>query len=325
MTKERYISDYKVGERIDDYLIIKKIDLKTTNANGKKYLDMILGDNSGEISAKLWEVPEAMENAFSANKVVKVRGTVTLYQNTPQFKIELIRELSSTEEIDTSCLVVSAPYSSDYMYNTILENYIEVMSNDDIRNIVTYIFKENEKELKYYPAAKRNHHSIRGGLLYHVLTMLKLAEAMAGIYPQLNKDLLYAGIILHDMMKIKEMNSSELGIVDEYSVEGSLLGHITMGIKNISRVAREMGASEEVEMLLEHMVLSHHYEPEFGSPVRPMFKEAELLHHIDMIDARMYDFTNIECRLDGGQMSEFIPTLDRRRVYKPFLEEGSEE
>lgn len=320
MEKTHFINTYKTGQRVDDYLIIRKVDLKTTNASGKKYLDFILGDATGDIVAKLWEVPENIENVFSPNMVVKVRGTVTMYQNSPQFKIELIRE-AQDDEVDSESLVVSAPLSSDSMYDEIYSNYILTLKNKDIKAIVSQIFNENMEELKYYPAAKRNHHSVRGGLLYHVLTMLRLGEKISEIYKNLNKDLLFAGIILHDMMKIKEMSSSKLGIVDEYTVEGTLLGHITQGVKNISRVAKEVGADPEIEMLLEHMVLSHHYEPEFGSPVRPMFKEAEILHYIDIIDARMYDFTNIENRLDKGTFSDFIMTLDRRRVYKPNFNE----
>lgn len=323
--KTKNICDYKPGERIDDFLVIKKVDLKTTNQGGKKYLDFILGDSTGEISAKLWELKDEHMDAFAVNMVVKVRGTVILYQNVPQFKVELIREKSEDEDIETSSLVTSAPIEPALMYDTILADYILGMTNDDIRNITETIFTENREFLMYYPAAKRNHHSIRGGLLYHVLTMLKIGESLAAIYPQVNKDLLFSGIILHDMMKIKEMNSSELGIVDEYTVEGTLLGHITQGIKNISKVAERVGADPETAVLIEHMLLSHHYEPEFGSPVRPMFKEAELLHHIDMIDARMYDFTEIESRLKPGTFSEYILSLDRRRVYRTKLSGSGEE
>lgn len=318
--KDKFISDYNAGDRLEDFLIVKKVDLKTTNATGKKYLDFILGDSSGEIVAKLWDVPASLEGAFTPNMIVKVRGTVTLYQNAPQFKIELIRE-AADHEVDMSTLTVSAPFKSMDMYEEILSNFIEPMKNRDIKSIVKEIYTENKEELQYYPAAKRNHHSIKGGLLYHVLTMLKVGKKLSEIYTNLNTDLLYGGIILHDIMKIKEMNSSSLGIVDEYTVEGSLLGHISQGVKNIARVREKLGASEEVAMLLEHMVLSHHYEAEFGSPVKPMFKEAELLHYIDIIDARMYDFANVESKLEPGSLSEYILTLDRRRVYRPKINE----
>ncbi|MFB0918997.1 MAG: HD domain-containing protein [Clostridiaceae bacterium] len=314
------ISEYNIGERVDSFLIIKRVDLKTTNASGKKYLDFILGDATGEISGKLWEVPVDAEDLYQPSMVVRVRGTITNYQNTPQFKIERIRPVSENDNVNPSDLVLSAPLNPENMFEEILNKYIDSMDNMDIKNITEKLFMENEGKLHYYPAAKRNHHSIRSGLLYHMLTMLKLAEKVCEIYDFLNRDLLFAGVILHDMSKLDEMDSSDLGIVSEYTVEGILLGHITQGVKNIDRAARELGTSKEVTMLLQHMVLSHHYEPDYGSPVKPMFPEAEVLHHIDMIDARMYDMKNAVSGLEKGTFSDYILSLDRRRIYKPDLE-----
>lgn len=311
------ISEYMTGERVDSFLIIKRVDLKTTNSSGKKYLDFILGDATGEISAKLWEVPVEAEDLYQPSMVVRVRGTVTSYQNTPQFKIERIRPVSENDRITPSDLVVSAPFHPEVMFEEILSDYIDSMDNLDIKNITEKLFRENEGKLLYYPAAKRNHHSIRSGLLYHVLTMLKLADKVCQVYDFLNKDLLFAGVILHDLSKLEEMDSSDLGIVSEYTVEGTLLGHITQGVKNIDRAGRELGTSKEVTMLLQHMVLSHHYEPEYGSPVKPMFPEAEVLHNLDIIDARLYDMKNAVAGIEKGTFSDYILSLDRRRVYKP--------
>ena len=167
----------------------------------------------------------------------------------------------------------------------------------------------------YYPAAKSNHHSIKGGLLYHITTMLKLAENICGIYDFLNRDLVYAGVILHDMAKIKEMSSNEMGIVDEYTLEGTLLGHITQGIKEIEVIGKEVNADSKIIMLLQHMVLSHHYEPEYGSPVKPLIPEAEMLHYLDVMDARMYDMKKAIKETKENEFSERIWSLDSRRIY----------
>ena len=115
------------------------------------------------------------------------------------------------------------------------------------------------------------------------------------------------------------MKASDLGIVKEYTIEGNLLGHITMGIKNLEKICDQLNTPAEKKMLLQHMILSHHYEPEYGSPVKPLFLEAELLHHIDMIDARIYDFTHVTKDQEEGTFSESIFSLDRRRIYKPKL------
>jgi 3'-5' exoribonuclease len=198
-----------------------------------------------------------------------------------------------------------------------IEGYLQRIEDQDIHQVVQMALEEKKDKLMYYPAAKRNHHAIRSGLLYHVLTMLKLGDQISKVYPAVNTDLLFAGIILHDLEKINEMDSSELGIVKEYTLEGNLLGHISLGVKNVDRICDRLNTPEEKRMLLQHMILSHHYEPEYGSPVKPMFLEAELLHHIDMIDARVFDFTLAVRDLEPGAISESIFSLDRRRIYKP--------
>ena len=311
------ISEFITGERVDTYLLVKKVDLKTTNSNNKKYLDFILGDSTGEVNGKLWEVPADMEDIFEINGLVKVRGTITNFNNQHQLKIERIRPVMDTDNVNIDDLVISAPLKADFMVDEIMNEFIKPIKNDDIRNIVTKLFNENLDRLMYYPAAKRNHHSVKSGLLFHILTMLRNGRNIAMVYDFLDTDLIFAGVILHDMSKLDEMDSSELGIVSEYTMEGTLLGHISQGIKAIDRVAKEVGADKEIAIMLEHMVLSHHYEPEFGSPVKPMFAEAELLHYLDIIDARMFDMKNASEKIDKGSFSEPIFSLDRRRVYRP--------
>ena len=310
------IRDLAVGDRVDYYFIIKRVDLKTTNSNDKKYLDFIFGDKTGEISGKLWEVPQDVETYFTEGDLVKVRGTVTSYMNNNQFKVDRIRKASEEDGVIPEDFVESAPLKNTDMLRDI-EGYLQRIGDQDIQQVVQMALEEKKDKLMFYPAAKRNHHAIRSGLLYHVLTMLKLGDQISKVYPAVNTDLLFAGIILHDLEKINEMDSSELGIVKEYTLEGNLLGHISLGVKNVDRICDRLNTPEEKRMLLQHMILSHHYEPEYGSPVKPMFLEAELLHHIDMIDARMFDFTLAVRDLEPGAISESIFSLDRRRIYKP--------
>lgn len=310
------VNEFIVGERVDAFLIIKKVELKTTNSNNKKYLDFILGDKTGEIVGKMWEVPQDLEQSFSVNMIVKARGTITSFNNSQQFKVEKIRPVVQEDNVSMEELIVSAPLEAEFMIEEI-RKFIDSMKNEDIKNIVNLLFNKNLDRLRYYPAAKRNHHSVRSGLLYHVLTMLRNGKNISMVYDFLDTDLVYAGVILHDMSKLDEMDSSELGIVSEYTTEGMLLGHISQGVKAISEAAKEVNADPEIEFILEHMVLSHHYEPEYGSPVRPMFPEAELLHYLDIIDARMFDMKNITEKLDKGTFSDPIMTLDRRRIYRP--------
>jgi 3'-5' exoribonuclease len=311
------INEIQAGEKIDGFYLIKSIDLKTSS-NNKKYLDLNLCDKTGEMNAKLWEYEEGDETKFSSSSLIKVRGSVSLWNNTLQLKIEKIREANLQDNVNIEDFVPVAPLQADFMYDEILK-YANNMTNTSIRNIVIAILQEKQSKLMHYPAAKKNHHAIKSGLLFHVLTMLRAGEKLCEIYAFLNRDLLYAGIILHDIAKLEEMEANELGIVSEYTVEGQLLGHITQGIKKIELVAMAVGADKESTMLLQHMILSHHYEPEYGSPIKPMFPEAELLHHLDIIDARMYDMKRVTGEVDSGSFSEKVYSLDNRKIYKPSI------
>jgi 3'-5' exoribonuclease len=182
-----------------------------------------------------------------------------------------------------------------------------------------HILNIYKDKLEFYPAAKSNHHSIRGGLLYHIQRMLAASKALCDIYKNVSTDLLYTGVILHDIAKIEEMNSNELGIVTEYSKEGELLGHITIGVNIVHEAGKELGLDPEAVLAVKHMILSHHYEADFGSPKKPCFIEAELLHYIDMIDARVYDMEKAIKDIEKGTFSEPVLSIERRKIYRPGL------
>lgn len=312
------INEFQQGKRIEGFYLVKSVDCKTTNSNNKKYLDFTLADKTGEINAKLWEVPPEEETKYSPNTVIKVRGTVLSWQNSLQLKIEKIRPSTEEDNLDVSEFVPTAPLPAEEMYHFI-KSFVDNMKNPDIRRIVSTMLEENKEKIMYFPAAKKNHHAVRSGLLYHVSTMLRTAEKISEVYTSLNKDLLYAGVILHDLAKMEEMDSSILGIVSDYTVEGTLLGHIVQGIKNLEIVGQRLGVDKEVVMLLQHMILSHHYEPEYGSPVKPMIPEAEVLHYLDIIDARIFDMTKATKDIEAGSFSDRLWSLENRRVYKPNL------
>ncbi|WP_291637877.1 HD domain-containing protein [Clostridium sp.] len=315
----KMISEIKKGDRVEGFYVIKTVDSKVSNnSNSNKYLDFNLGDATGDINAKLWECNEELENTFKQSALVKIKGTVNEWRGKLQLKIEKIRLTEERDEVNICDYVAVAPYSPEKMYDDIL-NYLSKIEDIDIQNIVTNILSNNEEKLMHYPAAKSNHHAVRAGLLYHTTTMLRAGEKLSEIYTFLNTDLLYAGIILHDIGKIYEMDASDLGIVSEYTVEGQLLGHIVQGIKMIETASIEVKAGKEVSMLLQHMVLAHHYEAEYGSPKKPMIPEAEMLHHLDIMDARMYDMNKALRDTVEGKFSERIRSLDNISVYKRFV------
>jgi 3'-5' exoribonuclease len=310
------VNSIEAGKKVEGFYVVKAVDCKTTNSNNKKYLDFTLGDKTGEINGKMWECSEAEEKIYSINMLVKVRGTALAWQNNIQLKIEKIRPATEADKLDIREFVPTAPYGPEEMLDTIM-GYVNAMENSDIKNIITLMLENNKEKLMHYPAAKKNHHAIRSGLLYHVSTMLKAGEKLCEIYTHINTDLLYAGVILHDLAKLEEMDASELGIVSDYTVEGQLLGHITQGIRNVQLAGEKVGADREIIMLIQHMILSHHYEPEYGSPVKPLIPEAELLHYLDIIDARMFDMRKASAETKVGEFSDRIWSLENRKVYKP--------
>lgn len=310
------IKDFNIDQRIDGLFMIKSIEVKIAS-NAKRFLDITLTDNTGEINAKVFDY-RGEDDEYVQNTIIKIRGDVSEWQGRKQLKIIKIRNQNEEDRVNIEDFVQSAPISSNDMYETIV-SYINKMENEDIKRLIKHIVDENKEKLLYYPAAKSNHHSIRSGLLYHVLRMLKMGESFADVYDFINRDLLYAGIILHDMAKIEEMNSNEFGIVSEYTMEGQLLGHLIQGIKNISKVSEELEISKEISLLIEHMILSHHYYPEYGSPKKPMIPEGQLLHYIDTIDANMYDMDKALKEVEETEFTGPIWTLDKRRLYKSSL------
>jgi len=179
------------------------------------------------------------------------------------------------------------------------------------------VIAESGGKFLTHPAAVQNHHALRSGLIYHTLTMLKAGEKLGEVYAFLDMDLLLAGIILHDIAKLDEIAANEWGLASEYTFEGQLLGHIVQGVKQIEKAAGKVGLDEEKSILLEHMLLAHHYEPEFGSPKRPMFPEAEVLHYLDILDARMFDMQKALTEVQPGEFTDRIWVLNNRKLYKP--------
>lgn len=307
------IKELTVGETTDIFLLIKHAECKVGSTN-KKYIDLVLCDHTGEMNAKIWDHTLEAEQMYQSNVLIKARGVVKEWNGQPQLNIDKLRVAVEADGCKIENFVPSAPYESGFMYEEIV-SFANRIRNADIQTIVMRLLHDNKEKLMYYPAAQKNHHSIRGGWLYHIYTMLRSGEKLCEVYTFLNTDLVFAGVILHDMAKLEEMNANELGIVSEYSIEGQLLGHIIQGISMVDRIGKDINADKEVILLLQHLILSHHYKGEWGSPKVPMIPEAELLHHLDVIDANMFDFKKAMETTDIGHMSEKIWTL-QRKVYR---------
>lgn len=315
MTKaNKNISELKAGEKAEGFYLIKSFEVKKTT-NGKQYIDIELVDKTGAINAKIWEYNKEVEELVIDNSIVKVRGEVLEWNGSKQLKVNKVRGKLPADDIKISELIPSAPIENEEMMD-VLNSYIKKIKDAEIKLLVDNIIKKYKDKLFYYPAAKKNHHSYLGGLLYHTLRMLQSGEKLGQVYNFLNMDYVFAGVILHDICKILEMDSDTYGVVSDYTMEGKLLGHIIQGIKEIEIEGEKIGINREKSIILQHMVLSHHYEPEFGSPKKPMTPEAELLHFLDIIDARMFDFEHALEGIESGQFTDKIWLLDNRNLYK---------
>lgn len=315
--KNIYINELKKDMEITDFFLVKSIAIKT-GGNGKNYLDILLADKTGELACKKWDVSDEESVSLSEVKegmLVKVKAIVTEWNGTRQLRILRIRKAQDNDNLIMMDYVKAAPEKPEDMYNFIHAK-AESFSDPDFRAITLKLLDDNKEKLLYYPAAQKNHHAQLGGLLYHVKRMLMTGERICEVYTNLNKELVLTGVIIHDMEKINEIESNELGVSPGYSFEGKLLGHIVQGVKSIDRITLELGTPREKAIMLEHMILSHHYEPEFGSPKRPLFPEAEILHYLDIIDARMFDMEDALSATEPGGFSDRIFTLDNRQLYK---------
>lgn len=306
------------SNQVEGFCVIKSVTQKS-NVKGASYLDLILADAGGECVAKLWDYAPEQHGTFAADNIIKVRATINLWKEEEQLKIDRIRNAKPEEDVDMATLVPCAPFAPEEMFDALYQ-CAEGFMDEDLRMLTQYILRENKQALLRFPAALKLHHAMRGGLLYHTTTMLKAAKAVCAIYkplyPTLSEELVYAGIILHDVAKTQELTVGELGLASAYSERGQLLGHINMGMAMVERAAAELMTDEGVTMLLQHMLLSHHGVPEFGSPRPPMFPEAELVSQIDVLDSKLFEMFDALAAVPVGGFSERQWALDNRQLYR---------
>lgn len=305
----------------DDFVgfyILKELSVKlTNNTPPKDYFDIVLGDASGQISAKYWDVSATDKETFFPLDLVKVQGVVQLYREKLQVKITRLRKATAADGVAITDFVRSAPLQSvDLVYT--IKQAMESISDPEIKTIVAYCVKKVDDKLMHVPAAKTHHHAYFAGLAYHIVRMLELGEFVCKQRPFLNADMVKAGIILHDIAKPEEM-ISQLGIVADYSVQGKLVGHIAMASNWITEAAirSEIDLDSPKVLGLQHLVLSHHNLGEWGSPVQPQTAEAVALHHIDAIDAKLQ---MVEDALDTTAATEewtpMIRGLENKAIYR---------
>lgn len=299
---------------VEGYAVIKQCDKKMAK-NGNPYLDLVLSDKEGEIFAKLWDYNEVSHGKYEADMFIKVRGQISQYNGHDQLRIERIRPVIEEDSVDISDYVKSADYSGEDMFNHLV-SLVSAFKDEDLKKIVSYLLNENKEKILYFPAAFRLHHAIRCGLLMHTTSIVKLCEGVCKVYPFVNRELLISGAILHDIAKTVEFDVGETGIASGYTVEGNLIGHLVMGAMMVKEAANKLAVDSEKSMLLQHMIISHHGEPEFGAAVRPLFLEAELLSQLDSMDATVYEIMDAVSNVQQGEFTNRLWALEDRKFYR---------
>ena len=306
----KMISEFTDHDRIEGQFLLGSVS-KGVNTVGGSYFSVELRDASGQITAKKWDATLEDEQIFVVGNVINIVGETNRYRDALQLKI-LSAELVPLEEINAERFVKAPPVSKEELINR-FNKYVSSVKEPDCRKILDYMIKKYNDKIFSYPAAVSIHHEYSSGLLMHSITMADIASFLAPIY-EADYDLLITGCLLHDLGKITELEGP---IVYKYSLEGKLLGHISIMAAEIRKAAEDMNIKSEIPVLLEHMVLAHHGQPDFGSPVMPLTKEALLLSLIDNLDSKMVVVNKAIGDLEPGSFSNKIFPLDNRSFYKP--------
>ena len=304
------INQLNEKEKIEMPLLVSQVTQGVTTS-GAPYLSVVFQDKSGSIDGKLWDVKDDQSVLIKPGAILTVVGEVLRYRNSLQLRIHNV--LSASEQYEVADFVEETNIPIEHLKERI-NTVVDSLDDEIIKGITKEIIKRYENELYEYPAASRNHHDFKGGLATHVVAMIEIGEFVLSKYSLLNRDLLMAGILLHDIGKVFELSGP---ILTEYTLKGKLLGHISMINSLIHEVAVEnKWVDKEQTVLLSHMVLSHHGQYEYGSPVLPMLAEAEVLNIIDNLDARLNMFEKLFETTEPQTFSARVFSLENRSFYR---------
>lgn len=321
--KKLFIENISPGDEVVDFFLVRSKKVGSTRT-GKPYLDLELQDRTGIATAKVWDDAEKYDPKFKRGDVIKIKAYAESYRDQTQIKISQIRLATENEAIDLADFVPATDKDIPAMLEEV-KGFIAGIENRHLAALLGSFFGDEQfvDGFKNGIGARNIHHAYRGGLLEHTLQVVKLADSCAALYPDLDRDILIAMSILHDIGKIRELASSNEFI---YTTEGYLIGHIPLGLQMLDERIRGIeGFPEELALRAKHILISHHGELEFGSPVVPKTPEAIVLHYIDNLDAK----TNLILRAiakDKNETEEFTEynRVMERNFYKGQPRGGNE-
>lgn len=307
----KLISEFVEGNRLVEQLLVLNVSKGVNATTSQTYLSIEFKDASGSISGKKWDATANDEQIFVVGNVVEVAFEVIKYRENLQLKIINGKSLDQ-ESVDVTKFIKNPPVPMEELKNRFIALVVSI-KDEDCRKLLNYFMDKFKDKLYTHPAASSIHHEYRAGLLMHSVTMGETADYLAKVYPNVNRDLLVTASLMHDMGKMIELEGP---VVFHYSLEGKLLGHISIMASEIRNAAAELGLTGETPLLLAHMVLAHHGQLEFGSPVLPLTKEALLLSLIDNLDSKMVIAEKALETTEKGAFTQKIFPLDGRTLYK---------
>lgn len=324
MEKIVFVEELKEGDRFEDLFLIKNVKQGETRA-GKAYMVLTVMDKTGEVSGPIWDNVLALQKICLAGEVVQLTGMVQSYREALQLRIDGVKQVSK-REVDLAHFYPASPKNIGAMADE-LQDLVQSVSNPFLKKLLKHFFKKSDCWLNFQeaPAAKGIHHAYIGGLLEHSLSVAKVADFLAKHYEGVDRSLLLAGALLHDIGKLEELKM-ESGIV-EYTVRGRLKGHLVIGSEMVAQAAGDIrDFPEELLEQLQHLILSHHGRQEFGSPTVPMTVEAFLLSFLDDLDAKMNITEQLRRKMDNEDKSwtDYQRSLERFLYLGGFGEKKTE-
>lgn len=301
--EHKFIKNLEINSLIEGIYALKELK-KETASNGSQYLNITVCDKTGDINGKKWDADNFDLTLFEKCSFVSIKGKITEYKGNKQVTFNDIAIVTENDHYNIEDLLPTSPEDPNKLYNEIIE-VVSTFKNEDLKNVVNMALSTQKDAFIKYPAAKSVHHEFLGGLIQHTCGMVRLAISISDLYSKLiNKELLISGTILHDIAKIPEFETNNLGLVTDYTLRGKLLGHLYMGGNFVQAICSRLKINEELSTLLQHMVISHHKNPEFGACKIPAFIEADILAHIDLIDAHMYMFDSLFKTMNDGEFKK---------------------
>ena len=308
-------SEMKIGDDVEFYALVEASQKRFT-PNKSAYYSLTLSDGDSSIDARVWDVNLVEKNEVTPGSVFLYNAHINEYAGKAQFVISAIRQVSE-EEVKTMKFYRSAPLSEEEL-RTNIKSYIHKIENKVLKNLVVGLISKVSEDYFVYPAAMSMHHNYFNGLAYHIYSMLQLASKFVETYPGMNSDLLYAGVLLHDIGKTKELTGPKTPL---YTEQGNLLGHIVIGLQMLANEAAIQNVENTEEYIaLSHLIASHHGELEYGSPKEPVIMEAFALHFIDLADSKMAPISAEVLKTKKGTSSAPIASLSRKSIYVPNIE-----